>query len=79
MPMPKFLGMKVCQSCSNRFTNLAYPLVYWEERADQQALSNNFEYLFGYPYYQNKNELEEVAVRFKEPEKKKIKCLTHLS
>lgn len=55
------------------FTNLAYPLVYWEERADQQALSNNFEYLFGYPYYQNKNELEEVAVRFKEPEEEENK------
>jgi putative PEP-CTERM system integral membrane protein len=50
------------------FTNLAYPLVYWEERTDQRALSNNFQYLFGYPYYQSKGVIEENDMRFIVPE-----------
>ncbi len=57
------------------FTNLAYPLVYWESWEDQDTLTDNFEYLFGYPHYsqnsqsKNKNEEEnekEVLLTYRE-------------
>ena len=56
------------------FTNLAYPLVYWESWDDQHTLTDNFEYLFGYPYSKNsqsknKNEEEnekEVLLTYRE-------------
>lgn len=59
------------------FTNLAYPLVYWEEQADQTALGDNFQYLFGYPYYQSKGVIEENDIRFKIPEEEKNVLLTY--
>ena len=51
------------------FTNLAYPLVYWEKWEEQRALTENFQYLFGYPYYQSQSDEEdEMDLRLKTPE-----------
>ncbi len=49
-----FASQIFANAVQTSFTHLAYPLVFWEERADQEALSNNFQYLFAYPYYQRK-------------------------
>lgn len=56
------------ETIQTTFTNLAYPLVYWEERTDQRVLGDNFQYLFGYSYYQSKSDFEDIDIRFKEPE-----------
>ncbi|MFA5024958.1 MAG: VIT domain-containing protein [Candidatus Shapirobacteria bacterium] len=47
----KILG-SVMQSV---FIQVAYPLVYREGSTGQDTLSQNFTYVFGYPYYQKEN------------------------
>lgn len=53
------------------FIHLAYPLVYWESEEGQWALTENFQYLFGYPYYQEKtksvvNEPKNVLLAYRQ-------------
>ncbi len=63
-----FENEQFAEIVQSTFTNLAYPLVYCEKREEQQALTENFQYLFGYPYYQSKGVIEENDIRFKIPE-----------
>ncbi len=61
------------EAIQTTFIHLAYPLVYWEEQTNQRVLGDNFQYLFGYPYYQSKSDLEEIDIRFKKPEEEEDK------